>query len=604
MTRSSPSRAGLWFGVALFTLAGVVGLIVRPPLARDETRYLSVAWEMWLRNDWLVPHINGATYSHKPPVLFWLINTGWKVMGVSEWWARAVGPLCAVACLGLAWRLAKLLWPAGADGSRPARPWMAPVILATSVGWMLFASLTMFDAPLTLCVLAAFIGIVKAHRADPLHGWAIVALALGVGILTKGPVVFLHVLPAAVLAPWWGGSARTGGAHAGAAHATNQARPAWGWWYAGVLAALAMGVAIALAWALPAAKAGGEKFANEILWGQSAGRVVSSFRHARPWWFFIPVAPALLFPWIAWPPVWRAVARLGHAWHDSGVRLMLAWIVPALIVFSLISGKQAHYLLPLLAGAAVLLSRLLPMESPEREEPGDHRPLAVTFLVCGLGLLFFPIVMRALPALAAKIEAQPWVFEHHPVGVAVLLGVGVLLLLWDARTMARRIPLVAATFTLVFCVGQWDAMRIARPSLDLSPVGAVLRPFEADGKPIAHLGEYHGQYHFLGRLERPFDLMGTSHVAPWCRQNPSGLVVVPFDFWPQPGAGTPLIASPSGSHTITVWTADQVLSGLAVLNRRGAVPSSLLPTGEKPDGAPGLSPTHEEPPPTVGTDDE
>lgn len=571
-----PSRGGLFLAVGLFALVVVVGLWVRPPLARDETRYLSVAWEMWLSGDWLVPHINGETYSHKPPVLFWMINAGWRVLGVSEWWARLAGPLCGVGCLGLVWRLTKLLWPAAHDGHthpHQTRAWIAPVVLGASAGWMLFGSLTMFDAPLTLCVLAALIGIVQARRGTPVRGFVLCGLALGVGVLTKGPVVFLHVLPAALLAPWWGGAARTAGSRGVL-------------WYVGVMGAVVLGVGIALAWALPAAKAGGEKFADEILWGQSAGRMVKSFRHARPWWFFLPIVPALLFPWSAWPPVWRAVGRVGSLWHDAGVRFVLSWIVPGFVAFSLVSGKQAHYLLPMLAGAAALLARLLPVENPEREERGDQRPIAVILMLAGLGLMAFPIVLGASAGLAEKIEAQPWMFEHHPVGVAVLIGLGMLLLVWDARGLGRRVPLVACVISVVFAVGQWDAMRVARPSLDLAPMGEVLRELEKDGRPIAHLGEYHGQYHFVGRVEKPFALMWDTGAAAWARENPRGVVVGAYDRWPVEGAGRPIATQASGSHTIVAWHASQVLAGEAVLNQRGSRTKGLLPTGEKPDGLP------------------
>jgi len=70
--------------VAWGALVAIV-LAVRPLLAPDETRYLSVAWEMWNHGDWLVPHLNGAPYSDKPPALFWGILLGWRVFGVGTW---------------------------------------------------------------------------------------------------------------------------------------------------------------------------------------------------------------------------------------------------------------------------------------------------------------------------------------------------------------------------------------------------------------------------------------------------------------------------------------------------------------------------------------
>ena len=88
----------------------LVGLALgaRPLTPVDETRYLAVAWEMWVSGDALVPHLNGEPYSHKPPLLFWLINLGWAVAGVSEWWARLVAPLCGLGALFAARALAEI----------------------------------------------------------------------------------------------------------------------------------------------------------------------------------------------------------------------------------------------------------------------------------------------------------------------------------------------------------------------------------------------------------------------------------------------------------------------------------------------------------------
>ncbi|MBI2235329.1 MAG: glycosyltransferase family 39 protein, partial [Micavibrio aeruginosavorus] len=49
-------------------------VLLRPLLPIDETRYVTVAWEMFLRHDPLAPlTVNGTPYHHKPPLLFWLI---------------------------------------------------------------------------------------------------------------------------------------------------------------------------------------------------------------------------------------------------------------------------------------------------------------------------------------------------------------------------------------------------------------------------------------------------------------------------------------------------------------------------------------------------
>jgi 4-amino-4-deoxy-L-arabinose transferase-like glycosyltransferase len=103
--------------LALWGLLLAVALEVRPLLPVNETRYVGVAWEMWLRGDFLVPYLNGEPYSHKPPLLFWLIQAGWAVFGVNEWWPRLVAPLVSLLVMALAVHLARLLWP----GDRRAR---------------------------------------------------------------------------------------------------------------------------------------------------------------------------------------------------------------------------------------------------------------------------------------------------------------------------------------------------------------------------------------------------------------------------------------------------------------------------------------------------
>ena len=97
----------LAFLLALWLLLVSAALLFRPLMPVDETRYLAVAWEMWVREDFLVPHLNGAPYSHKPPLLFWLMQTGWGIFGVNEWWPRLVSPVFGLACIFLLLRNGK-----------------------------------------------------------------------------------------------------------------------------------------------------------------------------------------------------------------------------------------------------------------------------------------------------------------------------------------------------------------------------------------------------------------------------------------------------------------------------------------------------------------
>jgi len=351
-------RAALAFAALLWAACLASGLALRPLLPVDETRYLAVALEMWQRGDFLVPWRNGVPYHHKPPLLFWSMQAGWAVL----------------ASLAACAALARLLHP-----GRPAVAAMAPLALMAFAYFALFGTLTFFDTLVTFFALVGWIGMVLAARGQEARGWTLVALALGLGILAKGPVQLLHLLPVALLAPLW---ARAAGGS-----------PSWRRWYAGLALAVLAGAAIGLAWAVPAAISGGEEFARKIFLGQHTGRMVRSFQHARPFWWYAPMLLALLFPALWWLAPWRGLR--GGALGEGGMRFVACACLPVLAAFSAISGKQPHYLLPEFALVAILLARLA-----DREGYEDRR---LDRAVPALGLALAGIGMVALPFLAPRI---------------------------------------------------------------------------------------------------------------------------------------------------------------------------------------------------------
>ena len=222
--------------VGLWLLLVLISLFSRSYIPIDETRYVTVAWNMWLRGDYLVPWLNGVAYSHKPPLLFWLMNAGWAVFGVNDWWPRLVPSFFAMASVFLTIQLARRLWP-----QQKLVAEMAPLILLGSALWMVFTTATMFDMMIACFTLLGMLGVVIVWQGRAFKGWLLVGMAIGLGLLAKGPTILLQILPAALLAPWWGRGQEI----------------LWPRWYAGMLAAVLLGAALALLWAIPAAQHGG-----------------------------------------------------------------------------------------------------------------------------------------------------------------------------------------------------------------------------------------------------------------------------------------------------------------------------------------------------------
>lgn len=524
-----PRRDVPWLLVGLWWLAMVAAAILaRPYIPVDETRYLSVAWEMWLRGDYLVPRLNGELYSHKPPLMFWLFNAGWAVTGVNDWWPRVVLPLTALGALAMTARLARSLWPQQA-GVAP----LAVLIAGGAALWVGFTTMIMFDLLLTLCVLIALAGVLTA-RHRPIAGGLLCGLGIGLGVLAKGPVVLLHVLPVAALAPWW-----------------MTAVPIKGWtrWYGGLVLSVALGAAIALAWAIPAAISGGDAFANELFWTQSANRMVKSFAHQRPIWWYLPALPLILFPWLVWPPVWRGFIQLARGPRDEGVRFCVAWALPVLVAFSAISGKQVHYLLPEFPAFALLaalgISKLA--GAPRRR----------TQWLAAAGLIAFAVTVLVLQGRLASVVApgdMVWVTSS-----AIVFGaVGLLLALVRPVSYRHCAALLASASVVLFLSLHVGLFQAIGKAYDMTAPARFLAGVQAEGRPVAHVGKYHGQFHFAGRLREPLAVIWPNDVRKWAAQHPDGFVVsYQRGRWQPPVA--PVFAHRYRGQTVYFWRAAEAV---------------------------------------------
>ena len=195
-SKSSPILSNWVWGFLWASLVGSA-LFLRPILPIDETRYMSVAWEMWLRADYLVPHLNGTAYSHKPPLLFWLINAGWAIFGVNDFWPRIIAPLFGLGCLAMTSLLGRRLYP------KSSAYFLAPLLLVGCYYWGLYTTLTMFDLILAFWSLVGIYGLILVWKGTRWLGWTIFGCSIGLGVLSKGPVILIFLLPSAIFGPYW-----------------------------------------------------------------------------------------------------------------------------------------------------------------------------------------------------------------------------------------------------------------------------------------------------------------------------------------------------------------------------------------------------------------
>jgi 4-amino-4-deoxy-L-arabinose transferase-like glycosyltransferase len=494
--------------VALWCIALTVAVLALRPLTLvDETRYASVAWEMWLSGDWLQLRLNGLLYGHKPPLLFWLINIGWSIFGVNAWWPRLVTALFAAGAVGLTWLLARALAPSRAE-SAP----IAVFVTGSGLYWGYFTGALMFDAMLAFFVLLGVLGIARAATGGRWTNWIGVGVALGLGILTKGPVALLHLLPLALLAPWW-------------VVASNRADAvrSWGRWYGGVAVAVLVGTAIALAWAIPTALAGGAGFGREIFWSQSVDRIATTSHHRQPAWFYLAMLPILVFPWLFVPSIWRGLVGLARAPAELVTRFALAWSMPVWLAFSAIKAKQVQYLLPETAAFGLLAAAALAARDRAGTRPANSDHVVVAGIYFTLAVMI--VMLMDQPRFAHLIATG-----ERPSIVLTIIAIEVIAVVLAFVRVRNHVALTAMIGTasvLLLLAGYAGLGRALFDNYDVRPVAQHLALAESTGRPIAHFPKYHGQFQFVGRLTRPLQVFDDPRgLLAWAAANPDGAVVV------------------------------------------------------------------------------
>src|SRR5437660_1068786 len=98
---SARRRRSFIFLIVLVWLIIYAGSLFQPPLLDDaDTVHAEAAREMVVTHDWVTLHINnGFRYLEKPPLMYWMTASSFKLFGVHEWSARLPIALGVLALL-------------------------------------------------------------------------------------------------------------------------------------------------------------------------------------------------------------------------------------------------------------------------------------------------------------------------------------------------------------------------------------------------------------------------------------------------------------------------------------------------------------------------
>lgn len=399
---------------------------------------------------WLVPSLNDQPRLRKPPLPAWVTAALLPQACVDEIRAAPLGldrdtayqrlayalrvPAVLLACL-----IVLLTYDIGRTLDRPALGIAAAAAVAGSLLMLRYGRSVSSDVHLAFWVTAANAALVRALCGRPAWTWLPLAgAAVGLAILSKGPVALIQtVLPAIVAAGWLRGVRGES-----VIDKPAPTRP-WAW-----PAAAGLGVCVIVAvpwfayvlWTAPGDVAG-------VWWSEVTRRGATGLAN-DPWYAYGSIL-ALAAPWSILFVAGLAVCLTRSMRRTPAGAWTLAAIVVPVVVMSLVKDKNERYLLPLAAPVGLAVAQaILPLLRPwaalnavERLLAGGHWALLAALCVG---------VPVAGSAPAWLPGGQAWWDVGRAVGIAAFLASA-----WGVAVLAARrrpVVFVPATMLLMFAV--------------------------------------------------------------------------------------------------------------------------------------------------------
>jgi 4-amino-4-deoxy-L-arabinose transferase-like glycosyltransferase len=455
--RPATLEAWAWSGVtALAAFSLFFGLGHYPLLDNNEGLYAQIAREMVRGGSLIIPHLNGVPYIEKPPLLYWLTAAAYVGFGIYEFAARLPVAIAGFAVCIVTGAFVRRVNP-GAAGP------IGAAILASSIVFVAMSRTIIFDVLLTLWVTMAILCFFLWHRERRRLWVRLCYLAIGLGILTKGPVA--AVLVAITVLPF--------AAYTRTIRDTIRA-------FLDPLGLIVLS-AVVLPWHVAAAIEN-PAFLRVYVLGEHVGRFFGTREphdyHTGGPFYYVPRIILYLLPWTLLVPalLWR---RGGKTNLDA---LCWIWVVSHAVFFSIAFNKANYYLITVAPALTILFA--LKLAELCRQRRGFGLRMFAAAWLSALVVAAIVVATRCEQWRACVVVSDPGT-QFSFAAAVFILGIAVVL---AARFPLLAIAGVASTiFPLMFValrVMQVDAARHSQKG-----VVEALNRIDPD-QPIALFRDY------------------------------------------------------------------------------------------------------------------
>ncbi len=319
-----------------------------PLILPDEGRYVSVALEMLLNQDFSTPTLNGLPFFHKPPLFYWLTAASLKIFGLHAWNARLVNTLAAALSMLALYVFTRKFKTANFANT-------SILILASMplfFGGAQYADLNILVATCISVSVLAFSNAILSSEHGQAYRWSLIIAFIfaGLGFLSKGLIG--AALPFSIIFIWLIASKRY-------IKITYLFYP-YG---------LGIFFAIVLPWLIQMQSLYPGFYHYFFIYQHFQRFIGESFNNKQSFLFYFVVLFVLNLPW-TWhlykmKSIFKNMTTPRQTINqDIDIiniatdikRLMLIWLLFVLIFFSIPSSKLVGYILPCMVPLAYLIT--------------------------------------------------------------------------------------------------------------------------------------------------------------------------------------------------------------------------------------------------------
>ncbi|MHA6288908.1 ArnT family glycosyltransferase [Maricaulis sp. CAU 1757] len=327
-----------WIIGLVAAVSALAGIFTMPPLDRDESRFAQATAQMIETGDFVSINFLDESRNKKPVGIHWLQAASVSVFSdaaAREIWAYRLPSLLGVVLAALA-----CFWGGVRLVGREAA-FAGSLLFASCVLLGIEGGIAKTDAMLAGCTTLAMAALANLRSGGARRSAMLFWLAVGLGVLIKGPVTpMVAGLAAIVLVVW-------------------ERKAAWLkpllFWPGPLLA-----IVLVLPWLIGIQIATDGAFLRDALGDDLGPKLVSGHeRHGGLPGYHLLLLPLLFFPASLFL-VPGGARLLSHLRDDRAsdtaraARFLLAWAVPTWLVFELLPTKLPHYVLPAYPALALI----------------------------------------------------------------------------------------------------------------------------------------------------------------------------------------------------------------------------------------------------------